>query len=191
MTYTNVNVRIIRPLPHEFRHFLGPHIFLTNRPSVHTKPNNSLTKTASSSKRSPDVCILDKHNGFANSCRRSKPDIFEFNSGPVHTKPVVPETRHVVTRIRVDGVIQCFYRDFVHWGQQVSVYTKSGHFWNRKYCYPNSCGRSPYSVLTRISYTGVHRPREKLKGGREGVGEKCVTTFRWSQLNVFTGLSLR
>ena len=128
MTYTNVNVRIIRPLPHEFRHFLGPHIFLTNRPSVHTKPDNSLTKTASFSKRSPDVCILDPHNGFANSCRRSKPDIFEFNSGPVHTKPVVPEAGHVVNRIRVDGVIQCFYRDFVHWGQQVSVYTKSGHF---------------------------------------------------------------
>ena len=68
---------------------------------------------------------------------------------------------------------------------------ESGHFWNRKYCYPDSCGRSPYSVLTRISYTGVHRPIEKLKGGREGDGEKWVTTFRWSQLNVFTGLSLR
>ena len=69
------------------------------------------------------MCILDPHNGFANSCRRSKPDIFEFNSGPVHTKPVVSEAGHVVTRIRVDGVIQCFYRDFVHWGQQDSVYT--------------------------------------------------------------------
>ena len=78
MTYNNINVGIIRLLPHEFRHFLGPHIFfLTNRPSVHTKPNNSLTKTASFSKHSPDVGILNPQNGFANSCRRLKPDIFE------------------------------------------------------------------------------------------------------------------
>ena len=143
MTYTNVNVRMIRPLPHEFRHFLVPHIFfLTNRPSVHTKPNNSLTKTASFSKRSPDVCILDPHNGFANSCRRSKRDIFEFNSGPVLTKPVVSETGHVVTRIRVDGVIQCFYRDFVHWGQQDSVYTNPVIF-------------EIANIVTRIRVNGV------------------------------------
>ena len=143
MTYTNVNVRMIRPLPHEFRHFLGPHIFfLTTRPSVHTKPNNSLTKTASFSKRSLDVCILDPHNGFANSCRRSKRDIFEFNSGPVLTKPVVSETGHVVTRILVDGVIQCFYRDFVHWGQQDSVNTNPVIF-------------EIANIVTRIRVNGV------------------------------------
>ena len=34
------------------------------------------------------------------------------------------------------------------------------------------------SVLTRISYTGVHRTIEKLKGGHEG--EKWVTIFRYS-----------
>ena len=151
MTYTNINVRIIRPLPHEFRHFLGPHIFLTNRPSVHTKPNNSLTKTASFSKRSPDVCILDKHNGFANSCRRSKPDIFEFNSGPVHTKPVVSETRQTGRFWNQT----CCYPDSCRRGHTVFLpgfrtlgstgfcLHESSHFWNRKYCYPDSCGRSP------------------------------------------------
>ena len=115
------------------------------------------------------MCILDPHNGFANSCRRSKPDIFEFNSGPVHTKPVVSETGHVVTRIRVDVVNQCFYRDFVHWGQQDSVYTNPVIF---------QIANIFADVLTRISYTGVHRPLEKLKEGREGDGEKWVTTFR-------------
>ena len=54
---------------------------------------------------------------------RIRVDIFEFNSGPVHTKPVIFETANVVTGIRVDGVIQCSYRDFVHWGPQHPVHT--------------------------------------------------------------------
>ena len=95
--------------------------------------------------------ILDPQNGFANSCRRLKPDIFEFNSGPVHTKPVIFETTNVVTRIRVDGVIQRCYRDFVHWGPQDPVHTNPVIF-------------ETANVVTRIRVDGV--PTVFLQGFR-------------------------
>ena len=136
----------------------------------------SLTKTASFSKHSPDVGILDPQNGFANSCRRLKPDIFEFNSGPVHTIPVIlPGFRTLGStgsRSHKTGHFwnhKCCYPDSSRRGHTVFLpgfrtlrstgfcSHESGHFWNHKYCYPDSCGRGPYGVLPgfcRLGSTG-------------------------------------
>ena len=89
----------------------------------------------------------------------------------------------------MDGVPTMFLPGFRKLACTGSRSHESGHSSNRKCCYSDSCGRGPYDVLTRISYTVVHRPIEKLKEGHEGEGEKRVTIFRCSQFNVFTGLS--
>ena len=61
----------VRPRPHESGYFWNRIYFYANRPSIHTKPVNSLTETASFWN-----CFFESAD-FADSCGRPKPDIFE------------------------------------------------------------------------------------------------------------------
>ena len=58
---------------------------------------------------------------------------------------------HLLHLCLLHGVIQCFYRDFVHWGQQDSVYTNPVIF-------------EIANIVTRIRVDGV--PKVFLPGFR-------------------------
>ena len=167
----------------------------------------SLTKTASFSKHSPDVGILDPQNGFANSCRRLKPDIFEFNLGPVHTipvifetrircsyqdfvhwgpqdsahiKPVIFETTNVVTRIRLDGVIQCSYQDS-YTGVHTILFTRIRSFLKPQILLPGFVWTGSLQCLTRILQTGVHGiPFTRIRSFVKPIMSLSGLVWRWS-----------